>query len=333
MFLFSFQTKTRMKVNATQVVYFTLNAYLDTSSFTCFFFMIVLILYVLIVGCNVLLIVVICVNRTLHEPMYMFLCSLFVNELYGSAGLFPSLLIQTLSDLHTISAPLCLLQVFIVHSYGAVEFLSLAVMSYDRYLAICHPLQYKTIMSPRRIVFLIAVIWFPPFLAVGGTTFLTFSLQLCGEIIDKIACFNHSIIKLACYDPRLNNIYELVMSFLTVCAALSVILYTYMRILKVCFSGSKQTRQKAVSTCTPHLASLLNFSFGVSFEILQSRFNLSNGPSMLQKVLPLYYLTCQPLFNPVMYGLNMSKVKHQLVSQRFVGVTFVRFLLNFTVFG
>ncbi|XP_070399764.1 olfactory receptor 11A1-like [Nothobranchius furzeri] len=298
-----------MKVNSTQVVYFTLNAYLDTSSFTCFFFMIVLILYVLIVGCNVLLIVVISVNRTLHEPMYMFLCSLFVNELYGSAGLFPFLLIQILSDVHIISAPLCFLQIFCLYTYGSIEFTNLAVMSYDRYLAICHPLQYKTIMSPRRIVFLIAVIWFPPFLAVGGTTVLSFSLQLCGEIIHQIYCENHSIIKLACYDPRLNNIYELVMSFLTVCVPLSVIFYTYMRILKVCFSGSKQTRQKAVSTCTPHLASLLNFSFGVSFEILQSRFNLSNGPSMLQKVLPLYYLTCQPLFNPVMYGLNMSKVR------------------------
>ncbi|XP_037553396.1 olfactory receptor 11A1-like, partial [Nematolebias whitei] len=258
--MINLQTKIRMKINSSQVLYFTLSAYVDISTCTYCIFMIVMSIYVLIIGCNVVLIVVICVNRSLHEPMYMFLCSLFVNELYGSSSLFPFLLVQVLSDVHTVSAPVCFLQLFCLYSYASVEFTNLAVMSYDRYVAICHPLQYKTIMSQRRIVFLICLIWLPPFLAVSVTTFLSLSLQLCGNITNDIYCNNHSIIKLACSEPRVNNVYELVMTFLTVCVPVSVILYTYMRILKVCFSGSKQTRQKAVSTCTPHLASLLNFS-------------------------------------------------------------------------
>uniref|UniRef100_A0A3Q2P5D0 Olfactory receptor n=1 Tax=Fundulus heteroclitus TaxID=8078 RepID=A0A3Q2P5D0_FUNHE len=296
--------------NATRAFYFTLSVYLDMDMLSYLLCLIVLCLYVLIVGSNVLLIVVICVNRSLHEPMYMFLCSLFVNELYGSTSLFPFLLVQILSDVHIISAPLCFLQMFCIYTYACVEFTNLAAMSYDRYVAICCPLQYNSVMTTRRIAILISITWFPPFFFVAVTVFLSSSLQLCGNVINKIYCDNHSVIKLACEEPRVNNIYELVMTFLTVCVPGSVILYTYVRILKVCFSGSKQTRQKALSTCTPHLASVINFSFGVSFEIVQSRFNMNNVPSMLRTILPLYFLTCQPLFNPVLYGLNVSNIRN-----------------------
>ncbi|XP_014836447.1 PREDICTED: olfactory receptor 11A1-like [Poecilia mexicana] len=303
------QTKLRMKLNSSQVLYFTLTAYADSGLLKYFCFFILLVLYVLIIGSNVLLIVVICVNRSLHEPMFLFLCSLFVNELYGSLGLFPFLLVQILSDVHIIPAPLCLLQIFCIYTYGSVEFANLAVMSYDRYVAICRPLQYHSLMTARRITFLISITWLPPLFCVGFTVFLSSSLQLCGNVINKVYCDNHSIIKLACNDPTANNIYELIMAFLTVCVPVSVILYTYLRILQVCFSGSKQTRQKAVSTCTPHLASVINFSFGVSFEILQSRFNMDTVPGLLRILLSLYFLTCQPVFNPVLYGLNMCRIR------------------------
>ncbi|XP_026154373.1 olfactory receptor 11A1-like [Mastacembelus armatus] len=296
-------------INSTHVSCFILAAYFDTDDLKYIYFMSMMFFYTLIIFSNVLLIVVICVNKSLHEPMYMFLCSLFVNDLYGSTGLFPFLLVQILSDIHTVSVPFCFLQVFCLYTYGSVEFTNLAVMSYDRYLAICCPLQYNTRMSSNKVVLLIVVIWLPPFFAVFVTILLSSSLQLCGNIINRVYCGNYSIMKLACSDTSVNNIYELVAVSFTVCAPVSVILYTYMRILKVCFSGSKQTRQKAVSTCTPHLACLLNFSLGSLFEILQSRFNMSSLPSVLQIFLSLYFFTCQPLFNPIIYGLNMSKIR------------------------
>ncbi|XP_015241479.1 PREDICTED: olfactory receptor 11A1-like [Cyprinodon variegatus] len=299
-----------MRINSTQVLYFTLSAYIDTGSLKYLSFFIVLCLYVLIIGSNVLLIVVICLNRSLHEPMYMFLCSLFVNELFGSTSLFPFMLIQILSDVHIISAPLCFLQIFCMYTYGSVEFGNLAVMSYDRYVAICRPLQYNSLMTSQRIVFLVSVTWIYSFITVGVTILMSSSLQFCENVLNKIYCTNHSVIKLACNEPRVNNIYELVMLILAAFAPISIILYTYMRILKVCFSGSKETRQKAVSTCTPHLASVINFSFGVSFEILESRFNMNNVPGMLRIFLALYYLNCQPFLNPLLYGLNMSKIRN-----------------------
>ncbi|XP_036933333.1 olfactory receptor 11A1-like [Acanthopagrus latus] len=295
-------------VNSTQVSFFTLSAYFDTGLFKYLYFMIILSVYILIICSNLLLIVVICMNRSLHEPMYMFLCSLFVNELYGSSGLFPFLLTQILSDIHTVPASLCYLQIFCVYSYGGVELLNLAVMSYDRYLAICYPLQYNTFMTYNKIAMLIVLSWLLMFFVHTCTAYLIVPLQLCGNIIQKVYCDYHSIVKLACYDTTMNNVYGLIISAFFVFGPLIVIFYTYMRILKVCFSGSKQTRQKAVSTCTPHLASLLNFSFGACFEILQSRFNMNSVPNMLRIFLSLYFLTCPPLFNPVMYGLKLSKI-------------------------
>ncbi|XP_035987415.1 olfactory receptor 49-like [Fundulus heteroclitus] len=298
-----------IRMNSTQVLFFTLGAYFDTRLLKYLFFLILLCLYVLIVGSNVLLIVVICVNRSLHEPMYMFLCSLFVNELYGSTGLFPFLLVQILSDVHIVSAPLCFLQIFCLYTYATVEFFILAVMSYDRYVAICHPLRYNTLMRTQKIAGLTSASWLAAFLLVVIMTSLSFSLQLCGNVINKVYCNNFSIVKLSCSDTTVNNIYGLISTALSVFVPVALILYTYMRILKVCFSGSKQTRQKAVNTCTPHLASLVNFCAGCVFEIIQSRFNMSSVPRLFQILLSLYFLTCPPLFNPAVYGLNVSKIR------------------------
>ncbi|XP_067451845.1 olfactory receptor 4B13-like [Thunnus thynnus] len=296
-------------INSTKISYFSLVAYFDTGVFKYLYFMVIMSLYFFIVSANVLLIVVICMNRSLHEPMYLFLCSLFANELFGSTGLFPFLLVQILSDIHTVSASFCFLQIFCAHSYGAVEYLNLAIMSYDRYLAICCPLQYNTRMTSKKIGTLIAITWLYPCFAMVVWLFLTTPLQLCGNIIDKVFCAAHSVVKLACSNTSGSNIYGFIASFGTIFVALNVILYTYLHILRVCFSGSKQTRQKAVSTCTPHLASLLNFSLGACFELLQSRFDMSRVPNMLRIFLSLYFLTCPPLFNPVMYGLKMSKIR------------------------
>ncbi|XP_032364158.1 olfactory receptor 11H4 [Etheostoma spectabile] len=295
--------------NSTQVSYFIFGAYFDIGLFKYLLFVIMMCFYALIICANVLLVVVICVNRSLHEPMYLFLVSLFVNELYGSTGLFPFLLVQILSDIHTVSAPFCFLQIYCLYSYATTQFHNLSIMSYDRYLAICYPLQYNTRMTSNKVAVLIALTWLLSFVGVSVTVSLSSPLQLCGNIIKTVYCDNYAIVKLACSDTRVNNIYGLSYTSLEVFGLLILILYSYMRILKVCFSGSKQTRQKALSTCTPHLASTINFFFGSFFQMLQSRFDMSSVPVMLRNVLSLYFLTCQPLFNPLMYGLQMSKIR------------------------
>ncbi|XP_067364933.1 olfactory receptor 11A1-like [Channa argus] len=296
-------------VNSTQVLYFTLTAYFDAGLFKYLLFIIIMSLYISIICANVFLIVIICMNRSLHEPMYIFLCSLFANELQGSSGFFPFFLSQIISDIHTISLPFCFLQIFCLFSYINVQLCNLTLMSYDRYLAICYPLQYNSLMTFNKVAVLIALTWIYPFTEVAVMLSLSARLQLCGNIINKVYCDHYSIVKLSCSDTAANNVRGIVYTVCVVTGVVSLISYTYFKILKVCFSGSKHTRQKAISTCTPHLASLLNFSFGCLFEIIQSRFNMSGVPNFLRIFLSLYFLTCQPLFNPVLYGLKMSKIR------------------------
>ncbi|XP_067364806.1 olfactory receptor 2K2-like [Channa argus] len=289
--------------------YFILGAYLNIGNLTYLYFVITALLYLVILLVNASLILVICMNRSLHEPMYMFLCSLFVNELYGSTGLFPFLLIQLLSDIHTVSAPLCIMQIFCIYTYGSVEFLNLAIMSYDRYLAICYPLQYNMRMTSHHVAVFIIVVWLFSFVKFLVTLSLNLQLPLCGNTINSLYCQNYLVVKLACSNTELNNIYGIVAILYSVFIPLFLIIFSYVKILKIIISGMSQMRQKALSTCVPHLVSLLNFTFGCCFEILQSRFDMTKVPSVLRIILSLYFLIIQPLLNPIMYGLQMSKIR------------------------
>ncbi|XP_074534794.1 olfactory receptor 5P56-like [Halichoeres trimaculatus] len=290
-------------INVTQFSHFRLAGFSETRSLKYIYFLVAILIYMLILCANLLLITVICRNRSLHEPMYMFPCSLFVNELFGSTAFFPLLLDQLLSDTHTVSVPLCLLQIFCLYSYVYVEFFNLTVISYDRYLAICYPLQYNSHMTVKRVSVHIAAAWLAACFSIACSMPLLSTLQLCGNVINYINCNNYSIVKLACSDITANNIHGLVYSAISISVPLTLIFYTYMRI-----SGSKQTRQKAVSTCTPHLVSLFNFSFGICFEVIQSRFEKSHLSTLVSVFLSIYLFLCQPLLNPIIYGLKMSKI-------------------------
>ncbi|XP_072315103.1 olfactory receptor 4B13-like [Eucyclogobius newberryi] len=305
-------------LNSTPVTHFVLGAYLDIGSLKYLIFLVLLLMYSAILLCNLVLIVVISLSRSLHEPMYIFLCSLFFSELYGSAAIFPQLLYQILQDVHVVSTTMCLLQIFGLYSYGGIEFATLAVVSYDRYLAICHPLQYSSRMTPTKVTVLTALTWcYPVAFNLAFTYALTAPLTLCGNVIDKVYCDNYWVARLSCYDTTLNNTLGLAHMFSVILGLLLLILYTSIRILRVCFKGSKQTRQKALSTCTPHLISLVNFSFGVFFEIVQSRFNRSTVSSPVRVFLSLYWLSVLPLANPLVYGLKMTKIRLILTSLLF----------------
>ncbi|XP_056468343.1 LOW QUALITY PROTEIN: olfactory receptor 10A6-like [Gadus chalcogrammus] len=250
-------------VNSSQIPYFLLTEYLGMGYLKYLYFVIVLMLYIVIVVANALLIVTICMKRSLHEPMYVFLCSLLVNQLYGSAGLFPFLLLQITSDTHTISRSMCFLQIYCLYTYASVEFSNLAVMSYDRYLAICCPLHYKARLTSNKVALFIALIWLYSLIKFLISLFLTFRLKLCGNVIGRLYCQNYYVTKLACFDTTVNDIWGIVTTFLTILVPLFPILFSYTKILRVCVVGSKETRQKAVSTCSPHIASLI-FLFGLN---------------------------------------------------------------------
>ncbi|KAJ7997464.1 hypothetical protein DPEC_G00229290, partial [Dallia pectoralis] len=262
-------------INSTQFTSILLAGYRDIGQLKYLYFLIVTVLYISILFSNTLLIVVICTERSLHKPMYLFLCSLFVNDVYGSTALYPAIMINLLSDDHSVSTVYCYIQIFCIYSYASIEFGNVAVMSYDRYLAICYPLQYNMLMTHKTVCISVCVIWLYTLVHISLHVFLTVRLQLCGIVIDNMFCDNYLVVKLACSasDAAVNNIYGLTDYCLLVGVTLFTIFFCYTAILNICLKSSIATRKKALSTCTPHLASLLNFSFGCFLTVLQSRFD------------------------------------------------------------
>ncbi|MBN3297273.1 OR6N1 protein, partial [Amia calva] len=268
-------------------------------------------MYMLTVAANTVIICVICVESSLHEPMYMFLCSLQVNGLYGSTALCPALLVNILSDIHDISHTACLMQIYCLHTYGICEYLTLAVMGYDRYVSICHPFHYSTIMSPSRVYKLIAMTWLLPFAATTVTVISTSQLPLCKKIIEKVYCDNYSVVKLACVDITVNNILASFFNVVFIIPLLLLILYSYVQILRICLKSSAASRSKALNTCVPHLVTVINFFVASLFELFQSRFHMEHVPLVIRVLLSVYFLILPPLLNPIIYGLRSKKLREK----------------------
>ncbi|XP_056329099.1 olfactory receptor 142-like [Danio aesculapii] len=274
-----------------------------------FLFFVLTVLYLTVVFANSFLISVIFSAKTLHKPMYLFLCSLFVNELYGSTALFPSLQVNLILNNNEISLIYCYLQIFCLYTYAMIEFCNLAVMSFDRYVSICYPLQYNRIMTPFRVGLLISLVWTYCFIQFLIFLSFNFKLQLCGNVMEKVWCDNYLLVKLACSKTSLNNTYGIYVNVMTAVIPLALIFYSYSRIIKICLSFSKEAKKKALSTCAPHMISLLNFSLGCFFETLQSRFDNIRMPALLRVIISVYFLMCQPLLNPILYGVRLKNIR------------------------
>uniref|UniRef100_A0A3Q3M2M6 Olfactory receptor n=1 Tax=Mastacembelus armatus TaxID=205130 RepID=A0A3Q3M2M6_9TELE len=258
--------------NFSEVTYFYLSDFYEMENYKSVYFFIFLIIYVIIVAENVALLLVVYHEKILHEPMYLLLCNLAVNGLYGSTALLPAILSKVLSHSYEISLPLCQTQIFALHTYAIVEFTILAVMSYDRYMAICYPLPYHAIMS-QRLGKLIVFTWLYPMLAFLSVFIFTLQIRFCERKIEKVHCSNYSLVKLACTDTSILNIVGLLSVVLYTLPQLMMIFYSYAHILRICILSVKKSKLKALRTCTPHLLAVINYSIGCLFEIAQTRLN------------------------------------------------------------
>lgn len=307
----------QIMLNSTQFTTIKLTGYIDVGQIKFLFLTLLVLLYIVSILANSILILVICVDQSLHEPMYIFLSNLFVNELYGSATFMPSLVRNILAKSNEVSIVFCYVQIFTMYTYASVEFGNLVIMSYDRSTAICSSLLYNKIMTQRKVCVLIALVWLISFVKVGINLGLNLQLQLCGNVIEKVWCDNYLIVKLACSDTIVNNFYGTTSAVFTIVLPFLLILYSYIKIWRVCLKSSAETTQKAISTCTPHLASLLNFSLGCSFEIFSSRFEKIYMPPLLRVFISVYFVICPPVLNPIMYGMRMSKIKKAFLKKIF----------------
>jgi len=285
-----------------------------------YIFVVVLsLLYPVMIISNSVLIYVICVERGLHKPMYIFICNLACINLYGGSAVTPFILTKIITENYQITWLDCLVQIFSLFTYGGCDLTNLTVMAYDRYISICYPLEYAKIITPKKVAIGVAVSWLLPFLRSTVTISITANLYICGVIIEKVYCDNFSVVKLACSDTLSNNIYGVFMMSLTSLLVVTIF-YTYVRIIFICLKLSKGGRVK-FSTCIPHLIALLNFLIGVCFELFQSRFNMRHVPYTVRVILSLYVLILSPIINPIIYGVKTQKIRENIIKRIVVSDT------------
>ncbi|XP_055051419.2 olfactory receptor 6N1-like [Misgurnus anguillicaudatus] len=270
-------------------------------------------LYCVIIILNVLIIFAICLERTLHQPMYILISCLSINSLYGTGAFFPRVLSDLLSDTHTISPEACLIQSFVLFSYVTNEFATLMLMAFDRFVAISKPLQYHNIITLRVLTVLIFIHWIFPMLCLAISGILTARLTMCGNKLWKVYCHNFEIVKLSCTNGLILNVWGFFMLIIFVVMPLCLILYSYVKILIICQRSSSQFRSKAYQTCIPHIVVLLNFSIGIISEVTLSRLVNLEMPTGLSVIISLEFLVVPPILNPLVYALNFTDIRKKMI--------------------
>lgn len=296
--------------NRTAVQVFSLTGFSVTCHHRGLFFCLTLLCGCLTVTANMTLILTILLDKSLHKPMYIFLCSLCINGLYGTSGFYPKFASDLLADVQEISYQGCLLQVFVIYSSAATDYSILVFMAYDRYLAVCRPLHYHSVMSARRMKTLLCLSWFVPFCSLALVVTLTSRLDLCGSTIDKVYCENWSIVRLACGSTEVNSVAGLIVLFFyvghTICIASS-----YARL--VSFSlRSRECRKKFMQTCLPHLLCLFCVTATLVFDVMYARYGSVSMPQHLRNFMAIQFVIITPAVNPIIYGLNLTKIRNKI---------------------
>uniref|UniRef100_A0A8C6U1V0 Olfactory receptor n=1 Tax=Neogobius melanostomus TaxID=47308 RepID=A0A8C6U1V0_9GOBI len=298
--------------NASTVQLFTLSGLNETMPFRVTIFSLTLVYYCLIVFFNTFLIIIIILDSNLHDPMYILLCIFCINALYGTSGFYP----KFLKDLQSVSAEIsysgCLLQAFVMYSSALSDLSILAVMAYDRYVAICRPLHYHSVMTKKRLSQLISFSWLTPLCIMGTNIALTSQLILCNSYIPRLFCTNWIIVKLAC--PQNDTSVHNVIAYATIIIYVShgiFIVWTYLHMVKVC-AKSREDRVKFVQTCVPHLASLLTFLFAIMFDVVQMRFGSNDLPEHFKNFIAIEFLLIPPFVNPLIYGFKLTKIRNRI---------------------
>nr|XP_006994561.2 olfactory receptor 4K13-like [Peromyscus maniculatus bairdii] len=276
-------------------------------------FVVFLILYLFIVSGNIVILVLITTDRHLHSPMYFLLANLSFVDMCLSSNTTPKMISDFLREVKTISFAGCMSQVFFSHCIGGGEMVLLVVMAYDRYVAICKPLHYFTIMNLKRCTGLVLISWTTGF--IHGISYYVVVVQLpfCGpKEIDSFFCDMPLVIKLACMDYHdLNTLMNAECGVVAVtCFFLLLVSYTYI-LFTVCQS-SKAGVSKALSTCSAHITVVMIFFLPCIFIYVWPL-----SITWLDKFLAVFYSVFTPLLNPAIYTLRNKEMKNAM--KRFIG--------------
>ncbi|KAF7641955.1 hypothetical protein LDENG_00267830, partial [Lucifuga dentata] len=310
------------------VTYITLAGHVEVHKYRFLYFMIMFTAYILIICSNSTIVCLIWIHKNLHEPMYIFIAALLVNSILFSTAIYPKLMTDFLSEKQIISYPACLCQFYMYYSLGTAEFLLLSAMAYDRYVSICKPLQYPTIMTKTTVSILLLLAWLWPACHVVASVFLNIR-KLCSFTLRGIFC-NNALNKLPCVISKVVSVYGVIALVNCVLFPILFILFTYTRILIIIYKSSRDVRKKAAQTCLPHLLVLISISFLSTYDVIIVRVE-SDLPKSARLIMTLQLLLYHPLFNPIIYGLQMKEIsKHRHVEVH--KYRFLYFMIMFTAY-
>ncbi|XP_044059224.1 olfactory receptor 52B2-like [Siniperca chuatsi] len=272
-----------------------------------------IVIYFLGIFCNLTMLTLIILKRNLHKPVYFILFSLPLNDLIGITAMLPKVLSDIVTETNTVYYPLCVLQAFLLHMYGGGILFILAAMSFDRYAAICMPLRYSSIMTPRVVICIISLVWGLDFVLIVSLFSFQTRLPRCKSVIMNVFCDNPSLLKLTCGNTTVNNIIGLFNTAVIQAVSVSVQAFSYVKILITCVvTRRSEAKMKAVNTCVAQLVILIIFEIVGTFTILSHRFK--NVSPDLQKIMGMLIFLVPPLLNPIVYGLYTREIRNTLMT-------------------
>ncbi|XP_069461160.1 olfactory receptor 2K2-like [Ambystoma mexicanum] len=296
------------KGNQSSVMDFILLGFSVSPQIKIVLFVVFLTIYLVTLIANSLIITVVRGDSRLHSPMYFFICNLsFVDLCYSSTNV-PTCLDGFLSETNTITFSGCVTQVYMGYSLGAIQAILLAVMSGDRYVAICNPLNYPRILRRSVCMRLTIATWAAGFLLPIVHVSLTMTVPFCGQNkINHVVCELAAVLSLACVDTRLIEAVIFVVSIIVLVAPLSLIIFTYIHIISTILRMPTSTgRHKAFSTCGSHLT-VVSLFYGTAIAIYMSPRSLISREN--EKFVSLVYGLMMPMLNPLIYTLRNKEVK------------------------
>ncbi|KAM6907661.1 olfactory receptor 6M1-like [Xenentodon cancila] len=280
-----------------------------TEDSTYIVFFILLISYVLIMILNVGILVIVVVDKNLHQPMYLLFCNLPVSDIIGTTHILPRLLSDILlpPSERIIGYYECVVQAFTTHMFGTTSHTVLMIMAFDRYVAICHPLRYTALMTNTMVVKLTVSAWGVPFVLVACLLSLTVRLNRCRTLITSPFCDNASLFKLSCESSLISNVYGLAFTVLLFTASIGSMVLTYTKITAVCLrSKSKSVNNKALKTCSTHLVVYLIMGLSGVTVITLHRFPQLSDYRKLSAIL---FIIIPASLNPIIYGLQSAEMQ------------------------
>ncbi|XP_026575029.1 olfactory receptor 14J1-like [Pseudonaja textilis] len=266
-----------------------------------------LILYLMTLSGNLVIISAIVFDQHLHTPMYFFLLNLAMQDIGSISVIVPKAMFNSLMNTRTISHAGCVAQVMFFLFFLTCDVYLLTVMAYDRYIAICNPLQYEMIMNRKACTKMIGSVWTAGFLNASLHSTVTFLTPFCSKIINQFYCEIPYLLKLACSSSYIYEIGVMIFTGTLALGCFIFVLLTYMHVFSAVLRiPSIEGRTKAFSTCLPHIIVFSIFFFTASFAYLRV---ISDSPPHLDFIITIMYSIVPPMMNPLIYSMRNKDVK------------------------